>query len=182
MRLHNKECTRFALALEDITIETDQCAACREGNTHVGVDDQDSADLNAVSLPVPGLEARGRSLGDKNPKLLPPLIGECDVPGEGPTLFYEDGITRKQPWVDAHWSLKKALSPRKLLGISCPTCQRRKIRCDLAEPKCGFCSTRSRDCWLPIMRPRNLRNESVRLTQEVEKSRRPAIGCAVCRE
>ena len=182
MRLHNKDCNRFALAPEDITIETEECAACREGNTSLDVNDQDSAHLNAVSLPVLGLEARGRSSGDKNPKPFPPLIGECDVPGEGPTLFYEDGITRKQAWVDAHWSLKKALSPRKLLGISCPTCQSRKIRCDLAEPKCGFCSTRSRDCWLPITGPRNLGDESVKLTQEVEKSRRPAIACTACRE
>ena len=182
MHLHNKDCNRFALAPEDITIEIEECAACREGNTSLDVNDQDSAHLNAVSLPVLGLEARGRSSGDKNPKPFPPLIGECDVPGEGPTLFYEDGITRKQAWVDAHWSLKKALSPRKLLGISCPTCQRRKIRCDLAEPKCGFCSTRSRDCWLPITGPRNLGDESVKLTQEVEKSRRPAIACTACRE
>ena len=181
-RLHNKECNRFALAPEDITIETEECAACREGNTSVGADDQDSAPLNAVSLPVLGFEARGRSSGDNNPKPLPPLIGECDVPGEGPTLFYEDGITREKPWVYAQSSVKKALSPRKLLGIACPTCQRRKIRCDLAEPKCGFCSTHRRDCWLPITGPRNFGDESVKFTKEMEKPRRPVIACTACRE
>ena len=166
-RMRNRECHRFALAPEEITIETEQCASCREGDTSAGVRDQDSA--HSVSPPILGFQGRGRSLVEQNSKPLALLIGECDVPYEGPTLFYKDGTTRKKAWINAQWSVKEALYPRKLLGIACPHCQKRKIRCDLAEPKCGNCSRLGKDCWLPIKGPRNLDDGSLKLTEEGQK-------------
>ena len=189
-RMRNRECNRFALAPEEITIETGQCAACREGDTSVGVRDQDSAHSDAVSsTTVLGFEGRERSWMEQNSKPLAPLIGWCDVPYEGPTLFYEDGTTRKKTWFNAQWSVKEALYPRKLLGIGCPHCQRRKIRCDLAEPKCGNCSRLGRDCWLPITGPRNLDDGSLKLTEEVQSvtkagapRKRLGIAFTACKE
>lgn len=188
-RMRNRECNRFALAPEEITIETGQCAACREGDTFVGVRDQDSAHSDAVSPPILGFERRERSWMEQNSKPLAPLIGECDVPYEGPTLFYKDGTTRTKAWINAQWSVREALYPRKLLGIACPHCQRRKIRCDLAEPRCGNCSRLGRDCWLPITGPRNLDDGSLKLTEEVQSvtkagapRKRSGIACTACKE
>ena len=187
--MRNKECNRFALALEEMTIETGQCAACREGETSVGVRDQDSAYSITVSPPTLGFEGRGSSWMEQNSKPLAPLIGECDVPYEGPTLFYKDGTTRTKAWINAQWSLKEALYPRKLLGIACPHCQRRKIRCDLAEPKCGNCSRLGRDCWLPITGPRNLDDGSLKHPEEVQSvtkagahRKRLGIACTASKE
>ena len=185
-RMRNRECNTFALAPEDITIETKQCAFCREGDTSLGFPDQDSAHLNAVSPPMLGFQGCGRSLVEQNSKSLALLIGECDVPYEGPTLFYKDGTTRKKAWINAQWSVKEALYPRKLLGIACPHCQKRKIRCDLAEPKCGNCSRLGKDCWLPITGPHNLGDGSSKPTKEVQEALAPrkrlAIACLACRE
>lgn len=181
-RLHNKECNSFALAPEDTTVETEQCAFCRECVTSVGVHDQDSAHSNAVSPPILVFEGRRRSSVEQNSKPLPRLIGERDVPGEGPTLFYEDGTTCKKALINAHWSVKEALAPHKRLAMGCPHCQNRKIICDLGKPKCGNCSRIRRDCWLPTTGPRNLGDGSVKLTEEMEQSRRLVVACTICRE
>ena len=72
--------------------------------------------------------------------------------------------------VDAHdqdpthpnvvWSVKEA---RTRLVRGCKHCRRRKIRCDLAEPKCGNCARLGREC------TRNLDDESQELSEEVRK-------------
>ena len=73
-------------------------------------------------------------------KPLPRVIGEGDVPGEGPSWFYEDGTTCKKiidgEAVNAQWGVTKAGKPRKRLAIACTTCREKKIKCDPAEPKC----------------------------------------------
>lgn len=94
-------------------------------------------------------EESGRSPAN-NVKPLPRLIGERDVPGEGPSWFYEDGTTcRKvidgEP-VNAQWGVTKAGKPRKRLAIACTTCREKKIKCDPAEPKCVQCEKCGRDC------------------------------------
>ena len=94
-------------------------------------------------------EESGRSPVN-NVKPLPRFIGEVDVPGEGPSWFYEDGTTcRKvidgEP-VNAQWGVTKAGKPRKRLAIACTTCREKKIKCDPAEPKCVQCEKFGREC------------------------------------
>ena len=136
--------------------------------------DQDSPPPNAVSPPVLDLERRGESSVAKNPETMPRLIGERDVPGEGPTLVYEDGTTCKKAgvntqWINTQWSGTKAGCPRKRLAISCTTCREKKIKCDPAEPKCVQCARLGRDCWLPTMGPRKLGDELPNLTKEAQR-------------
>ena len=61
------------------------------------------------------------------------------------------------------WSVKEALSPRTRPARGCIHCRRRKIKCDLAEPKCGNCARLGREC------SRYLGDESQELTEEVRK-------------
>ena len=55
------------------------------------------------------------------------LIGERDVPGEGPSWLYEDGTTCRKVIdgdpVNAQWGVTKADKPRKRLAIACTTPQ-----------------------------------------------------------
>ena len=83
-------------------------------------------------------------------KPLPRLVGERNVPGEGPSWVYEDGTTCKkvidgEP-VNAQWGVTKAGKPRKRLAIACTTCREKKIKCDPASPKCLQCEKFGRDC------------------------------------
>lgn len=83
-------------------------------------------------------------------KPLPRVIGEADVPGEGPSWIYEDGSTCKKvidgEEVNAQWGVTKAGKPRKRLAIACTTCREKKIKCDPAEPKCVQCEKFGREC------------------------------------
>lgn len=85
-----------------------------------------------------------------NVKLLPRLVGEVDVPGEGPSWIYEDGTTCKKTIdgepVNAQWGVTKAGKPRKRLAIACTTCREKKTKCDPAEPKCIQCEKAGREC------------------------------------
>jgi hypothetical protein len=106
----------------------------------------DSA-LNTVS----GSE-QGEAFIANQVKPLPRLIGEGDIPGEGPSWFYEDGTTCKKmidgELVNAQWGVTKAGKPRKRLAIACTTCREKKIKCDPAEPnsKCVQCEKFGREC------------------------------------
>lgn len=85
-----------------------------------------------------------------NIKPLPRVVGETDVPGEGPSWVYEDGSTCKKvidgEEVNAQWGVTKAGKPRKRLAIACTTCREKKIKCDPAEPKCVQCEKFGREC------------------------------------
>ncbi|KAL8656413.1 MAG: hypothetical protein Q9210_000272 [Variospora velana] len=83
-------------------------------------------------------------------KPLPRVVGEQDVPGEGPCWVYEDGsICRKVidgELVNAQWGVTKAGRPRKRLAIACTTCREKKIKCDPGEGKCQQCEKCGREC------------------------------------
>lgn len=83
-------------------------------------------------------------------KPLPRVVGEQDVPGEGPCWLYEDGsICRKVidgELVNAQWGVTKAGKPRKRLAIACTTCREKKIKCDPGEGKCQQCEKSGREC------------------------------------
>lgn len=85
-----------------------------------------------------------------NVKPQPRVVGEQDVPGEGPSWVYEDGTTCKKiidgEAVNAQWGITKAGKPRKRLAIACTTCREKKIKCDPAEPKCVQCEKFGREC------------------------------------
>ncbi|KAI4247867.1 MAG: hypothetical protein L6R42_009503 [Xanthoria sp. 1 TBL-2021] len=83
-------------------------------------------------------------------KPLPRVVGEQDVPGEGPCWIYEDGSVCKKvidgELVNAQWGVTKAGKPRKRLAIACTTCREKKIKCDPAEGKCLQCEKFGREC------------------------------------
>ena len=83
-------------------------------------------------------------------KSQPRVVGERDIPGEGPSWVYEDGTTCKKvidgEMVNAQWGITKAGKPRKRLAIACTTCREKKIKCDPAEPKCVQCEKFGREC------------------------------------
>ena len=78
------------------------------------------------------------------------VVGDADVPGQGPSWVYEDGTTCKKyidgEEVNAQWGITKAGKPRKRLAIACTTCREKKIKCDPAEPKCVQCEKFGRQC------------------------------------
>ncbi|KAL8836896.1 MAG: hypothetical protein Q9176_006026 [Flavoplaca citrina] len=86
----------------------------------------------------------------QNVKPLPRVVGEQDVPGEGPCWIYEDGSICKKiidgELVNAQWGVTKAGKPRKRLAIACTTCREKKIKCDPAEGKCLQCEKFGREC------------------------------------
>ncbi|KAL8972760.1 MAG: hypothetical protein Q9183_000375 [Haloplaca sp. 2 TL-2023] len=83
-------------------------------------------------------------------KPLPRVLGEQDIPGEGPCWVYEDGsICRKVidgEHVNAQWGVTKAGKARKRLAIACTTCREKKIKCDPGEGKCQQCEKSGREC------------------------------------
>ena len=80
----------------------------------------------------------------------PKVVGEDDVPGEGPSWVYDDGTTCKKiidgEEVIPEWGITKAGKPRKRLAIACTTCREKKIKCEPAMPKCVQCEKFNRDC------------------------------------
>ena len=171
-RLQNKECNRYIITPETI-VETDQCATCKECDTSVHAHHQDSTHPNLVSPSALGFEGRGMLSVEKNSKHLPRLIGERDVPGDGPSWLYEDGTTSKKALVNAQWSVKEGLTPRKPLAIACMDCRMKKIKCDQAKPECGSCAKFGRKCSFPTAGTRNLSVESLKLTEEARKPEQP---------
>ena len=87
---------------------------------------------------------------DNSVKPMARVVGEADVPGQGPSWVYEDGTTCKKiidgEEVNAQWGVTKAGKPRKRLAIACTTCREKKIKCDPAEPKCVQCEKFGREC------------------------------------
>ncbi|KAL8953818.1 MAG: hypothetical protein Q9222_000327 [Ikaeria aurantiellina] len=83
-------------------------------------------------------------------KPLPRVVGDQEIPGEGPCWVYEDGtICRKVidgELVNAQWGVTKAGKPRKRLAIACTTCREKKIKCDPGEGKCQQCDKFGREC------------------------------------
>lgn len=125
---------------------------------------QQSSHPTAMAAPTqdsssqPGLyENPGSSRSDQptgnaaqSVKPLPRVVGEQDVPGEGPCWIYEDGSICKKvidgELVNAQWGVTKAGKPRKRLAIACTTCREKKIKCDPADGKCLQCEKVGREC------------------------------------
>ena len=78
------------------------------------------------------------------------VIGEEDIPGEGPCYIYEDGshlrMTIDGEAVNSQWGVTKAGKARKRLAIACITCREKKIRCEPGDIKCAQCEKSGRDC------------------------------------
>lgn len=83
-------------------------------------------------------------------KLLPRVLREEDIPGEGRCWVYEDGSVVPKAingeLVTPEWGVTKAGKPRKRLAIACSTCRERKIKCDPQEPRCVQCEKSGREC------------------------------------
>ncbi|KAK7997457.1 elongation factor 1-beta [Apiospora arundinis] len=113
---------------------------------------EDSTHPDALDLSTAGTIV-GEVLGPKiwtGSHFLPRFIRQCEVPGEGPCYFYDDGTRCKtvidgEP-VNAHWGVTKAGKPRKRLEIACLTCRVRKIKCDPDYPRCVQCERFGRTC------------------------------------
>lgn len=78
------------------------------------------------------------------------VVGEENVPGEGPCYIYADGSRLRKiidgEAVNAQWGVTKAGKPRKRLAIACLTCREKKIKCEPGEPKCMQCEKSGREC------------------------------------
>lgn len=78
------------------------------------------------------------------------LVGERHFPGEGNCWVYDNGShIRKEidgTAVNPQWGVTKAGKPRKRLAQACLTCREKKIKCDLADPKCIQCDKSGREC------------------------------------
>ena len=109
-------------------------------------------DYDTSSTTISGHEGHGQSLEapESSVKPMARVVGEADVPGQGPSWVYEDGTTCKKiidgEEVNAQWGVTKAGKPRKRLAIACTTCREKKIKCDPAEPKCVQCEKFGREC------------------------------------
>ena len=105
-----------------------------------------SGEYDKNSAPIPGHE----QAADNSVKPTARVVGDADVPGQGPSWVYEDGTTCKKiidgEEVNAQWGVTKAGKPRKRLAIACTTCREKKIKCDPAEPKCVQCEKFGREC------------------------------------
>ena len=99
--------------------------------------------------PVPGQEQSPQA-AENSVKPMARVVGEADIPGQGPSWVYQDGTTCKKiidgEEVNAQWGVTKAGKPRKRLAIACTTCREKKIKCDPAEPKCVQCEKFGREC------------------------------------
>lgn len=106
-------------------------------------------DYNMSSSPIPDHEQSPQA-AENTVKPMARVVGEADVPGQGPSWVYEDGTTCKKvidgEEVNAQWGVTKAGKPRKRLAIACTTCREKKIKCDPAEPKCVQCEKFGREC------------------------------------
>lgn len=108
-----------------------------------------SGDYNNSSAPTLGHQ-RSSLAAENNVSPMARVVGDADVPGQGPSWIYEDGTTCKKvidgEEVNAQWGVTKAGKPRKRLAIACTTCREKKIKCDPAEPKCVQCEKFGREC------------------------------------
>ena len=106
-------------------------------------------DYNLSTAPLPGHGHSPKTAGN-SVKPMARVVGDTDVPGQGPSWVYEDGTTCKKvidgEEVNAQWGVTKAGKPRKRLAIACTTCREKKIKCDPAEPKCVQCEKFGREC------------------------------------
>ena len=141
--------SNIAPAPQNISVNTPHSQTMLQGNAPSQYYQDYPTNAISASSTLLDSEESGRSPVN-NVKPLPRFIGEVDVPGEGPSWFYEDGTTcRKvidgEP-VNAQWGVTKAGKPRKRLAIACKTCREKKIKCDPAEPKCVQCEKCGREC------------------------------------
>ena len=105
--------------------------------------------------PRRGSVETSRTSGSSGASSIPPpsqarLVGEQHFPGEGLCWVYDDGThIRKEidgETVNPQWGVTKAGKPRKRLAQACLTCREKKIKCDLADPKCLQCDKSGREC------------------------------------
>lgn len=103
-----------------------------------------------MSLTPTSVHQRNPQAGENTVKPMARVVGDANVPGQGPSWVYEDGTTCKKiidgEEVNAQWGVTKAGKPRKRLAIACTTCREKKIKCDPAEPKCVQCEKFGREC------------------------------------
>ena len=108
-----------------------------------------SGDYDMSSAPT-SVHQQSTQAAETTIKPMARVVGDADVPGQGPSWVYEDGTTCKKvidgEEVNAQWGVTKAGKPRKRLAIACTTCREKKIKCDPAEPKCVQCEKFGREC------------------------------------
>ncbi|KAK2763093.1 hypothetical protein FQN54_009727 [Arachnomyces sp. PD_36] len=103
------------------------------------------------SVPIPNLpNTTSDILTPKPQSLLPHVIDEQIIGGEGLCYIYSDGsycpkLIDGEP-VNADWGVTKAGKPRKRLAQACITCREKKIKCHPNLPKCDQCQKSGRQC------------------------------------
>lgn len=106
-----------------------------------------SAETPPSSDPV---STNGDSLPQPPHPLLPHVIDEQIIEGEGICYLYSDGSycpkTIDGEPVNANWGVTKAGKPRKRLAQACITCREKKIKCRPNLPKCDQCQKSGRVC------------------------------------
>lgn len=88
--------------------------------------------------------------GSQRPAILPHVVDERYIEGEGLCYIYADGsycpkVIDGEP-VNANWGITKAGKPRKRLAQACVTCREKKIKCQPNLPKCDQCQKSGREC------------------------------------
>jgi Fungal Zn(2)-Cys(6) binuclear cluster domain len=86
----------------------------------------------------------------QKPLILPQVVDERYIQGEGLCYIYADGShcpksIDGEP-VNANWGITKAGKPRKRLAQACITCREKKIKCQPNIPKCDQCQKSGREC------------------------------------
>ncbi|KAL1970749.1 hypothetical protein VTN77DRAFT_2583 [Rasamsonia byssochlamydoides] len=88
--------------------------------------------------------------GSQRPAILPHVVDERYIEGEGLCYIYADGSycpkTIDGEPVNANWGVTKAGKPRKRLAQACVTCREKKIKCQPNLPKCDQCQKSGREC------------------------------------
>lgn len=86
----------------------------------------------------------------RKPLVLPHVVDERYIPGEGICYIYADGShcpkTIDGEPVNASWGITKAGKPRKRLAQACINCREKKIKCQPNIPKCDQCHKSGREC------------------------------------
>jgi hypothetical protein len=100
------------------------------------------------SSPFPVTDAKDGS--SPRPAILPHVVDERYIEGEGLCYIYADGsycpkAIDGEP-VNANWGVTKAGKPRKRLAQACVTCREKKIKCHPNLPKCDQCQKSGRQC------------------------------------
>lgn len=86
----------------------------------------------------------------RTPPILPHVVDERYIEGEGLCYIYADGShcpksIDGEP-VNANWGITKAGKPRKRLAQACIACREKKIKCQPNLPKCDQCQKSGREC------------------------------------